>query len=314
MFWNSRKKGNFSYESAGAMLSPAELSFYQVVSAAVGKSALLFCKVSMASIIRPHHELSDSRWRKLSREIESQQLEFVLIDAASLEPLCVLEFEDSSQIDDERQAHQKFIHSVCEAASIPWVMVDARGGFAINDIRQQLAFLWSAESDGVIAYDEIARQDTVVSHAPPVESETPVTSPEEDIWCLSGDSGDDHSVPLATSMPLDADNSLNSEISVTPPKPEPVSQSSVGKTAESVESASKSNVAPAVSSPEVIPKTQNKQIPECPKCHSGLVRRQPKTGKLAGQTLWVCSTYPACRYLAPLKAHDIAKKQPDAVA
>jgi hypothetical protein len=140
MFWNSRKKGNFSYESAGAMLSPAELSFYQVVSAAVGKSALLFCKVSMASIIRPHHELSDSRWRKFSREIESQQLEFVLIDAGSLEPLCVLEFEDSSQVDDERQAHQKFIHGVCEAASIPWVMVDARGGFAINDIRQQLAF------------------------------------------------------------------------------------------------------------------------------------------------------------------------------
>lgn len=312
MFWRSRKNGNFSYESAGAMLSPVEMSFYQVVNAAVGKSALLFCKVSMTMIIRPHHELGDSRWRKLHKGIESRYLDFVLVDSASLEPLCVLEFEDSSQIDEERQADRKFVHGVCEAASIPWVMIDARGGFAINDIRQKLAFLWSAESDGVVANDDqlaLVSEQTMPETA--TEPALKETQGDADMWSLSCESESDHSVPLAVSMDM---NDATEPAAVSEPQPV---KPKVAAVAETVVDNQESNEPATTESASVPVKKCSKvaaQAPECPKCHAPLVRRQPKTGKLAGQTLWVCSSYPECRYLAPLKAHGVTRDEPEAVA
>jgi hypothetical protein len=44
--------------------------------------------------------------------------------------------------------------------------------------------------------------------------------------------------------------------------------------------------------------------PHCPRCHAPLVQHTPKSGKLVGQLLWICSTFPECRYAAPFDAHD----------
>jgi hypothetical protein len=39
--------------------------------------------------------------------------------------------------------------------------------------------------------------------------------------------------------------------------------------------------------------------PACPQCSSPMVRRQAKTGAMAGQEFWGCSTFPKCRGIIP---------------
>lgn len=42
--------------------------------------------------------------------------------------------------------------------------------------------------------------------------------------------------------------------------------------------------------------------PSCPKCGSGMVRRQGKTDALAGKEFWGCEQYPRCRSVLPIGA------------
>lgn len=362
MFWRSGPSGELAYESAGPLLSPAELSFYQVTSAAVGQSAMLLCKVRMVNVIKPRSGLSDSRWSKLFEPVSQKHLDFVLIDSTSLEPLCVLEFEDSSQLNGERQKRHQFIQDVCDAAAIPRVLIDARGGFSIRDIRQQLAFLWP-DSDQVVSVQDEADEEPQVaeSHNEPVgtdsesdqkdeaeservesESAEPERSEPEnseseavlnntDQWRVGGgfseSAENDASVPLAVSLDINEAPAPSEPLQSLPEQkiepalpvvkqetaltPDPVEPSVKVSTPRPKEALRESKPLRATESPAKEARSTGQSVavkaPDCPKCGSPLVRRQPKTGKLAGQFIWACSTYPTCRYLAPLKAHKMIK-------
>ncbi|RZA06260.1 MAG: hypothetical protein EOO68_05290, partial [Moraxellaceae bacterium] len=39
----------------------------------------------------------------------------------------------------------------------------------------------------------------------------------------------------------------------------------------------------------------------CPKCSSVMLKRKAKNGAAAGQLFWICSTYPRCRGMLPIK-------------
>lgn len=50
------------------------------------------------------------------------------------------------------------------------------------------------------------------------------------------------------------------------------------------------------------PSIEEPQAPSCPKCASAMVRREGKTGPLAGTIFWGCATYPKCRGMIPITA------------
>ena len=390
MFWRSNTSGEQSdYESAGPLLSPAELSFYQVASAAVGKSALVLAKVRMVNVIKPRTGLGDARWRKLFEPLAEQHLDFVLIHSDTLETVCVLEFDSSTHLNEERQKRNEYVQEVCEAAGVPYVLVNARGGFDISDLRSKLMFLWQGDSDGIISQPVAAVVDSVEDV--PVAADT-APEPEQ------ADTATDITATLPVTVPVmdhseadDVDNSddvdevqkaldsvsdtssetlmIDEPVSVTPepvlaalqPESEPVNDQEVGqKEAETehhepnthetgtdskgvetqspvapdtqlesqpdsrdepespVESQvpehSPDNQAVAAAATQTVQQDASKSVlkaPDCPKGGAALARRQPKSGKLAGQFIWVCGTYPDCRYIAPLKAHKMIKIQPE---
>jgi len=58
---------------------------------------------------------------------------------------------------------------------------------------------------------------------------------------------------------------------------------------------------PAAAEPaaaEPLPEPVAAASPSCPKCGAPMVRREGKSGILAGKTFWGCSTFPKCRGLA----------------
>ena len=59
-------------------------------------------------------------------------------------------------------------------------------------------------------------------------------------------------------------------------------------------------VGPTPEQPAVSNEAPPSQSPACPKCGSVMVRRQGKTGTLAGKEFWGCQQYPRCRSVLPI--------------
>ncbi len=344
-FYSKKSVGALSYEPAGSLLSPAERSFYTVVSAAVGRAAWVLCKVRLVNVIKPKSGLSDARWRALFTPVAQNHLDFVLVDADSMMPLCVMEFDDSTPLNIERQKRNQFIQSVCDSAGIPRVVIDARNGFAIQDIRVQLAFLWA---DG----DSILPSASSLSEASLVDSPTKeaaggdtahvsLPAPREHTEQASNqsaqsidDRSNDHSMesqashdPAASASQSSSthvncpSHKLNAREDVDTPVTLPANQGSI----EQRPLQEKYTENPGTGNSHTVDASKMDPLdrkvgdavvrpPDCPKCGSALTRRQPKTGKLAGQFIWVCSTFPTCRYMALLKAHKMMKRNEETIA
>src|SRR5689334_7874862 len=57
-----RGERQYPYETAGILLSPAELSFFHVLESAVGAEFRLFAKVRLADVVRVREGLGGSAW------------------------------------------------------------------------------------------------------------------------------------------------------------------------------------------------------------------------------------------------------------
>lgn len=55
---------------------------------------------------------------------------------------------------------------------------------------------------------------------------------------------------------------------------------------------------PITAEPALPPPIEPAAVPSCPKCGAPMVRREGKSGVLAGKAFWGCSTFPRCRGLA----------------
>ncbi len=343
-FYSKKSVGALSYEPAGSLLSPAERSFYTVVSAAVGQTAWVLCKVRLVNVIKPKSGLSDARWRALFTPVAQNHLDFVLVDADSMMPLCVMEFDDSTPLNIERQKRNQFIQSVCDSADIPRVVIDARNGFAIQDIRVQLAFLW-ADGDSILPSASSLPEGTSLVGSPikEVAGDTAHVSPPaprehtEQASHQGAQSIDDRSSQSMESQPshepaASASQSSSTHVNRTSHKPntreDVAAPGTLSANQDSIEQKPLQEThrespgtgnSPTVDVQEMDPLDRKAgdvvvRPPDCPKCGSALTRRQPKTGKLAGQFIWVCSTFPTCRYMALLKAHKMMKRNEETIA
>ncbi|MGH8494255.1 MAG: DUF2726 domain-containing protein [Moraxellaceae bacterium] len=76
-------------------------------------------------------------------------------------------------------------------------------------------------------------------------------------------------------------------------------RASISDVLGSVEEAPKTDSAPSPIEPT---KMHSTDAPSCPKCGGATVLRTVKAGAHAGNKLWGCKTFPACRGFIPLKA------------
>ena len=130
---------DYPYQKAGPLFTPAERSFYGVLSQAVGTNATIFGKVRVADIATPRKGLARSIWQRAFNKISAKHFDFVLCDSHDLSVICVLELDDSSHKASKRQQRDEFLTGVCSAADIPFIRVPAKAGYVISEIQALLA-------------------------------------------------------------------------------------------------------------------------------------------------------------------------------
>ncbi|MDO8987670.1 MAG: DUF2726 domain-containing protein [Coriobacteriia bacterium] len=124
------------YRKRDDFLSPAELSFYRALSAAVGTQAHICPKVNLADIffvVKPN-ENQGARGR-----ISQKHVDFLICDAQSMKPLAGIELDDSSHSRADRQERDALVDGVFATAGLPLVRVPTAASYSPANLALKLA-------------------------------------------------------------------------------------------------------------------------------------------------------------------------------
>ena len=130
--------GKYPYQLNERLFSPAERSFYGVLTQAVKNDAVVFGKVRVADILSPSRGLSRSRWQTAFNRISSKHFDFVVCSPDTLSILAVVELDDKSHSRATRVERDRFIDSVCEAAGVPLHRFKAAKMYNVGEVRAVL--------------------------------------------------------------------------------------------------------------------------------------------------------------------------------
>jgi predicted RNA-binding Zn-ribbon protein involved in translation (DUF1610 family) len=118
-------------------LSPAEVSFYQILRTAVGERALVFTKVNLADLF--FVATGDHRQnRALANRVDRKHVDFLVCDLKTVHPIVALELDDQSHQRADRKTRDEIVDGVFAAAGLPLLRIPAKLGYAPQEIQTRL--------------------------------------------------------------------------------------------------------------------------------------------------------------------------------
>jgi len=138
------------YRVRDEFLSPAETSFYHVLSSVVGKQVAICPKVRLADIffvIRPDKNLSHFN------RISQRHVDFLLCERGSMRPILCIELDDSSHSRSGRKARDEFVDRAFEAAGLPLLHIVAQRSYDTRELAGKVAQFLGDTTKGPVPPD-----------------------------------------------------------------------------------------------------------------------------------------------------------------
>jgi hypothetical protein len=111
-----------------SLLTPAERSFYGVLSQAIESTHVIFPKVRVADVLN----VKGSKDRQANfNKIAMKHFDFVVCDSQTFAPQYVVELNDSSHLNQSRKLRDEFLYSVCRSAGIPFIQMKVQTGYSV---------------------------------------------------------------------------------------------------------------------------------------------------------------------------------------
>ncbi|TVQ29411.1 MAG: DUF2726 domain-containing protein [Wenzhouxiangella sp.] len=129
------------------LLSPAERSFFGVLTQAAGEDWRVFAKVRIADVLTPQKGLSRSRWQSAFNAISAKHFDFVLCDPADCAVKLAVELDDKSHAKANRRKRDRLVEAACESGGLPLLRVRAARAYQIAEIRNQIQDLIMPKPD-----------------------------------------------------------------------------------------------------------------------------------------------------------------------
>ena len=152
------------YRLRDDFLSPAEFSFYKVLSSVVGTRLTIQSKVRLADVFfvaRPNENVS------YFNRISQKHLDFLVCDSVTMKPLFGIELDDASHKRNDRQERDEFVESVCKVAGLPLLRFPVQREYNSREIAAQIApFVSEKVSVSVPPQPEVNKQVSSVPVCP----------------------------------------------------------------------------------------------------------------------------------------------------
>lgn len=128
----------FSYEKIEPLFSPAERSFFGVLTQAVNERAVVLGKVRVADVLRPTKGVGKSQWQKAFNRISAKHFDYVICAPDTLVVLAVVELDDKSHAKRNRVERDILLDSACADAGLPLHRFKVAASYSIAEVRQVL--------------------------------------------------------------------------------------------------------------------------------------------------------------------------------
>jgi hypothetical protein len=124
------------YRLRDDFLSPAEFSFYKVISPLIDAQLTIQSKVRLADIFfvsRPNENVS------FFSRIAQKHLDFLVCDSRTMKPLFGIELDDSSHKRNDRQERDEFVEKICQVAGLPLLRMPVQREYNAREIAIQIS-------------------------------------------------------------------------------------------------------------------------------------------------------------------------------
>lgn len=124
------------YRLRDDFLSPAEFSFYRILSSIVGTRVTICAKVGLDDIFfvaRPNENIA------YRNRIDRKHVDFLLCDPANMKPICAVELDDASHRRADRKERDEFVDKVFQATGLPLLHIVAQREYSPREIGAQIA-------------------------------------------------------------------------------------------------------------------------------------------------------------------------------
>lgn len=128
-----------SFDSRDTLFSPAERSFLGVLEQVLDNRYRVFGKVRLGDIIKTAKGLSKSIRATSQNKINQKHVDFVICNAADLAVIGVVELDDQSHAREDRADRDTFVDQALASAKVPVVHFSAKKGYALHEVRANLA-------------------------------------------------------------------------------------------------------------------------------------------------------------------------------
>ena len=134
----TKGKGDYPYQKEPALFTPAERSFLGVLEQALGSQFRIMGKVRLLDIIRVKPGLSGSVRQQAINRIQSKHIDFVVCNPDDLSVQFVIELDDSSHQQSQRQSRDEFLNKALEAAGVQVFRFAVKRSYSVQDIRNAI--------------------------------------------------------------------------------------------------------------------------------------------------------------------------------
>lgn len=132
----SKKKSEpLPYRVRDDFLSPAEFSFYKIITSIVGAHISIQCKVRLADVFFvANPNVNYSFFGKISQ----RHIDFLGCDPKTMKPLFGIELDDSSHNTQKRQKSDRFTNNVFKDAELPLLRIKAQREYNTRDMELKI--------------------------------------------------------------------------------------------------------------------------------------------------------------------------------
>lgn len=131
------KNAKFPYIKKDCLMSEAEKKFYFVLLEIIGNDYLIFSKVRLADLLYLP-KMSNSDFYHYQNKIQSKHVDFLICDKENVNPLLVVELDDSSHLKMDRILRDKLVDKIFESAKLPILHIKFSNNYDSNSLLDQI--------------------------------------------------------------------------------------------------------------------------------------------------------------------------------
>ena len=124
------------YQKSKSVLTYRERILLRAIRRAVAGEYTILMKVRMGDFVWLANEPQDRKFH--SNQVQCKHVDFLLCDKVTIEPLLVIELDDSSHKSYDHVERDKFKDDTFDAAGIPYIRLQIQEQYDVDNIKKQM--------------------------------------------------------------------------------------------------------------------------------------------------------------------------------